>query len=214
MTGQSSLSQQGGCKSGPSHSVCLSVLCCPSSGFPISQEVLSHFLMSPFQWAEVQGYPSFPLTHRLGNSNPVLPFSFTPGFNCTDPRDGCQGSCHLPGGSWKDLKPQPSHLFSSACQQSQYFAHLHPDSDCPGLLLLSPFLTISLPLHPTPPADPGKHSASSLLLLFNDEPSRWATERRTFKEWTFKISHSNTRAGRAWIPIPGEAPLPVTSHSL
>lgn len=125
MTGQSSLSQQGGCKPGPSHSLCLSMLCCPSSGFPISQEVLSHFLMSPFQWAEVQGYPSFPLTHRLWNSNSVLPFSFTPGFiNCTDPRGGCQGSCHLPGGSWKDLKPQPSHLFSSTCQQSQSFLHV------------------------------------------------------------------------------------------
>lgn len=43
MTGQSSLSQQGSCRSGLSHGIRLSMLCCPPSGFPVSQEELSQF---------------------------------------------------------------------------------------------------------------------------------------------------------------------------
>lgn len=150
MTGQSSLSQQGGCNSGPSQGVCLSMPCWPSSGFPLSQEVLSHFLCFPVLSNEqrCRVTPGYLLTHRLGNSNPALPFSFTPALlTVSTPGVAARGpatSLGAPGPVICSLLLAKSHsLFCMSPPRLWLAEPRSSPSDCPGLLLLPPFLLTS-----------------------------------------------------------------------
>lgn len=135
-----------------------SPLCCPSSQFPISQNVLlfgdfQSFLMNRLCW----GTSGLPLSHGLGNSNPPLQLLLdslavlTPGMAARSPAT----SLGAPG------KTQCSNpvICSLLLAKSHSLFHV----SLPRLWLAEP---ISSP--PDHPVFPRRYSVSSLLLCKSD----------------------------------------------
>lgn len=171
-------------------------------------------ISSPLQWAEVQGYPGFPLAHGLENGNPAPPLSLVPALLTEQmPEVAARGPATSLGLHGKIYCSDPLICPLLLAKNHRLFCTSPPrlwlaePRTSPSWLPWSSFrFPPHLPLlHPAPPNEPGKHSASSLL-LFKSEPSRSTSEKQMFKERTFKISHSNTWAGRVWNSVPRRSP--------
>lgn len=122
---------------------------------------------------EVQVLPGSHAAHCLGNRKLVLPFSSSLCFiNCTDPRGGCQGSCHFPGCpcvQTQSFVPKSQGPFYTSLPILQVAEYRTFPSECPGLPLPSPFLlTYPAPAQPT-------HRPRKALCFLNTPPSQKQT---------------------------------------
>lgn len=145
-------------------------------------------------------------------------------MKCTDPRGGCRGPAISQGLLERSNTLTQSFFPHSLAKNGVFFACSHSDtgwqssgplpSDCPGLLLLSPFL---LPSHYSIP-----HQVLAQGSTLSPHCSYWS--RMNLQHLPQKgepsknkpsrsASQTRGQAGPKSISL-GKAPLPVTSHSL